>query len=146
MNSLSGFNALSRFSPHDLNGTNSLNVSTSGSSSATGPKSPTSPSSIPSATTAVSAGSPVPADELVARWRSSLREQDKILTEVLARNLELEARNKTLEYENWVMKGMLDKVQNEKKKDSSKRYELKTQIDILKSEQDSFKVSSIFHF
>lgn len=88
-------------------------------------------------------GSAAAADEVISRWRNNLREQDTILTEALARNLELEARNKTLEYENWTMRTMLEKLRSESKKEGSKRSELKTQIDILKSEQESFKVLSL---
>lgn len=76
----------------------------------------------------------------ISRWKSASQEQDKVLSEVLARNLELETRVKSLEYENWTIRKMLEKCRADSQMDELTKQELKTRIDILNSEQESFRV------
>lgn len=81
-------------------------------------------------------------DDYVARWRLVSKEQDQILSEVLQKNLELEARVKALEYDNWRTRTQLDKYKAERQTLDEKRRALKTEIEVMKSENDSFKVRS----
>lgn len=78
-------------------------------------------------------------DEYVARWRTVSKEQDQILSEVLQKNLELEARVKALEYDNWRTRTQLDKYKAERQTLDEKRRVLKTEIEMMKSENDNFK-------
>jgi phage shock protein A len=81
-------------------------------------------------------------DEYVTRWRTVSKEQDQILSEVLQKNLELEARVKALEYDNWRTRTQLDKYKAERQTLDEKRRALKTEIEMMKSENDNFKVRS----
>jgi chromosome segregation ATPase len=79
-------------------------------------------------------------DDYVARWRLVSKDQDQILSEVLQKNLELEARVKALEYDNWRTRTQLDRYKAERQTLDEKRRALKTEIEVMKSENDSFKV------
>lgn len=78
-------------------------------------------------------------DEIVLRWREASKEQDQILSDVLARNLELEARVKELEYVNWRLRDQLKDYKTELKVQEEKKLALRTQFETIKSENDSFK-------
>ena len=79
-------------------------------------------------------------DEYVSRWRLVSKEQDQILSEVLQKNLELEARVKALEYDNWRIRTQLDKYKAERQTLEEKRRTMKTEIEAMKSEVDVVKV------
>jgi hypothetical protein len=83
-------------------------------------------------------------DAYIARWKTASREQDKVLSEVLAKNMTLEARVKALEYENWTIRTMLEKCRADSKVEEVQKQGLMSQIDILISEQDSFKVCRVY--
>lgn len=83
---------------------------------------------------------PSPMDTYIARWKAASSEQDSVLSECLAKNLELENRVKALEYENWTIRKMLEKCRADSKMEEVQKQSLKTKIDILTSEQESFKV------
>jgi hypothetical protein len=83
-------------------------------------------------------------DAYITRWKTASQEQDKVLSEVLAKNMALEARVKALEYENWTIRKMLEKCRADTQMEEVQKQGLMSQIDILMSEQESFKVCNVY--
>jgi hypothetical protein len=83
-------------------------------------------------------------DAYITRWKTASQEQDKVLSEVIAKNMTLEARVKALEYENWTIRKMLEKCRADSQMEEVQKQGLVSQIDILMSEQESFKVCNVY--
>lgn len=79
-------------------------------------------------------------EEIVVRWRAASKEQDQILSDLLARNLELEAQVKELEYVNWRLRDQLKDYKAEVRVQKGEKDTLKSELDIVQSENESFKV------
>jgi uncharacterized protein YaaN involved in tellurite resistance len=79
-------------------------------------------------------------DEFISRWEQVSREQDTIVAELITRSKELESQVKTLEYENWMNRTLLEKLKADAVKDNAKQQDLQKEIQVLKSKYESLKV------
>ena len=84
-----------------------------------------------------------PSDDYVQRWNKASKEQDKVFEDLCSRNIELEKQVKTLEYDNWRLRSELDALRADQATANAKEKELMSDIDVLRSEQESFKVSAL---
>ncbi|PVF95524.1 hypothetical protein CPB86DRAFT_572919 [Serendipita vermifera] len=81
-------------------------------------------------------------DQFISRWEQVSREQDTIVAELITRNKELESQVKTLEYENWMNRTLLEKLKADSAKDNAKQQDLQKEIHVLRSKYEGIKNSA----